>query len=254
MAMASFTLILAASVGIHAGHDRARGDCRECGEADAAVGEKVVKLRTDGHWIARRKAARQLRGYDWRRHPEAVEALADAVMHDRQCLVRQEAAKSLGEMKPCPPVAHEALARAAEDDPSLIARHAAKKALKSAGKACVEPCDVCDSLPPDFDAIVPALHPEPGESIVPSRPETSLEPLSPTSLPMPAVPAAPSPFAPVETDATLPPPRRVQRSMVHPEDAAPLVAPTIPIDRYDPAPGPPPTPLDIPAPQPGWPR
>lgn len=253
MAMASFTLILAASVGIHAGHERARGDCRECGEADAAVQEKVVKLRTASLWVVRRKAARQLRGYDWERHPEAVEALADAVLHDRQCLVRQEAAESLGRMKPCHPSAHEALARAAEDDPSLIARCAAKKALKSVGKACVEPCDVCGPVPSDVEEIIP-LRSEPGESIVPLQPETSLEPLAPTSLRVPIVPATPSPFTPTETDSMLPPPRRVQRPLVRPEEAEPLVAPTVPIDRYDPIPGPPPTPLDIPAPKPGWPR
>lgn len=253
MAMASLTLILAASVGIHAGHDRARGDCRECGEVDAAVREKVATLRTACLWVVRRKAARQLRGYDWERHPEAVEALADAVLHDRQCLVRQEAAESLGKMKPCLPAAHEALARAAEDDPSLIARCAAKKALKSVGQACVKPCDVCGPSASDVEEGIPPLS-EPGESIIPPPPETLLEPLAPTSLRVPIVPATPSPFTPVETDATLPPPRRVQRPLARPEDAEPLVAPIAPIDRYDPIPSPPPTPLDIPAPRPGWPR
>jgi hypothetical protein len=253
MAMASLTLILAASVGIHAGHVEATGDCRECVEVDAAVQSKVEKLRTACLWIVRRKAARELGGYEWEQHPEAVEALADAVLHDRQCLVRQEAAASLGRMKPCHPVAHEALAHASENDSSLIARRAAKKALKAVGKACVEPCDACGPVEPGFDVVVPPLRSEPGELMDSLAPETRLEPLAPMSSQVPAVPVTPSPFAPVEAGWELPPPRRAQPPTGRPGDAIPLVAPEAPIDRHAPL-GPAPTPIDIPAPQPGWPR
>lgn len=253
MAMASLTLILAASVGIHAGHVEASVDCRGCDEADAAVRAKVEKLQTACLWVARRKAARELGGYDWERHPEAVEALAAAVLRDRQCLVRQEAAASLGKMRPCLPVAHEALARAADTDSSLIARHAAKKALKSVSKGCVEACDVCGPGSSDFDEFVPPLGAETGEIIVPSAPETMLDPLAPTTLSVPAVPMTPSPFAPVEAVPALPPPRRGSMPTIRPEDSIPLVAPEIPIDRYAPSGGPP-TPMDLPAPEPGWPR
>lgn len=252
MAIVNFTLILAASVGIHAGHGVDRGECRECGGADAVVQEKVEKLRTATLWVVRRKAARSLRVYDWRRHPEAAEALAGAVLNDSQSLVRQEAATSLGRMKPCLPAAHEALAFAAEEDPSLIARCAAKKALKAVGKGCTGACDVCEAGPSEFLSPGPSVT---DELIVPSPLETSIEPLEPTSLVAPNVPATPSPFAPVETDGALPPPRRVQRPNVHPEDSVPLVAPSVPLDRYDPTPGELPTPADNPVPPtPAWPR
>ena len=200
-------VIAAMSGTIHSGHERAAAGCSECvldveGEK---VRAQVVKLRTASLWIVRRKAARSLRAYDWRRHPEAVEALAAAVRSDRQCLVRQEAAASLGKMRPCLVEAHEALACAAENDSSLIARHAAKKALKAIGKGCVEPCDACgpglglESEPdlivePGFEPFIePEVIPPPpfqGEAPFPASPgalpETSLEPLFPTSMKAPA--------------------------------------------------------------------
>ena len=62
-----------------------------------------MKLQTAPHWMARRKAARALGKYDWKCHPEAAEALADALLHDDKALVRQEAAEALAKMKPCLP-------------------------------------------------------------------------------------------------------------------------------------------------------
>ena len=258
MATASLILILGASIGAHAGHERGVVGCRDCGEAEAAVQEKVVKLRSASLWVVRRKAARGLRAYDWERHPEAVEALADAVLHDRQCLVRQEAAESLGRMKACLPIAHEALARAAEDDPSLIARCAAKKALKAVGKACEAPCDACGpgSSGEILEEVVPPFGAAADEVVVPPLPETSLDPLGPTSFQAPSLPSAasPSPFSgAVDEGGSQPPRRRVQPPIVRPEDAVPLAPPTVPVDRYDRFPVAPPTPADVPAPPVGWP-
>ncbi|WP_165244814.1 HEAT repeat domain-containing protein [Paludisphaera soli] len=264
-ATVSLYVVLAASVGtIHAGHASRQVECSDCGADFAAVEEQVVKLRTAPHWIARRKAARALRSYDWKQHPDAVEALSEAVRRDRQCLVRQEAAESLGKMKPCLPVAHEALSCAAKGDSSLIARLAAKKALKSVGKGCVEPCDVCG---PEMDGDVeflPTIHRELGTPIEPTFPElvpdapgSLLEPLAPTSTVVPVpVPPAPSPFLPVpESPIPARPPVGLPRS--HPEDALPLSPPEVPIDRYNPNPAePPPVPLGREAfpPRAEWPR
>ncbi|MDG3003463.1 HEAT repeat domain-containing protein [Paludisphaera mucosa] len=263
MTAAGLYLILAASVGtIHSGHDTVRAECSDCGAEQSAVQEKVVKLRTASLWVVRRKAARGLRAYDWERHPEAVEALADAVLHDRQCLVRQEAAESLGKMKPCLPVAHEALACAAESDKSLIARHAAKKALKAVGKSCVEPCDVCGVDSEVIEEGIPPFRADPGDAAFPTIPETSpivpetsLDPLTPTSLEVPVLPPTPSPFIP-DPDAPFPARPPVGRPRIHPEDAVPLTPPSAPVDRLNPRPDElPPTPLgdDAAAPRPAWP-
>lgn len=244
-------VILAVSIGtIHSGHDRVVSECSDCGVERAAVQEKIAKLRTAPHWIVRRKAARSLRNLDWRRHPEAVEALADAVRCDRQCLVRQEAAESLGKMKACLPVAHETLAHAAVDDPSLIARHAAGKALKSVGKSCVEPCDACgvsEMGVEDFGDELPPIRVGPVPSIVP---ETNLDPLEPASFTLPVAPPVPSPFVPIDgTGFPARPP--VSPPRIDGNDLRPLAPPTVPIDRYDPRPGEaPPTPVDdAPAPR-----
>lgn len=246
MAMTSLSLILAAAVGFLGPEpDRLDRD-----EADAVVRAKIEKLRTACLWTARRKAARQLGGYRWEDRPEVVEALADALSRDPRGLVRQEAAASLGKMKPCLPVAHEALANAAENDRGPLVRHAAKRALKALSGTCVAPCDVCGS---GSEEILPPLEPEPGGTIVVPMPETSLEPLEPTSFQAPFVPTSPSPFAAVDPNPAATPPRRPARPTIRLRDEASLVAPTAPVDRYA-LPGLPPTPIDLPAPEPGRPR
>jgi len=237
--------MLAAAVAFHGGP---RNDCLDCGEGDAVVQAKIEKLQSACLWTGRRQAARRLGHYDWREHPEIVDALVGALSSDRQGLVRQEAAASLGKMKPCLPVAHEALARAAADDRGPLVRHAAKKALKALDKTCVAPCDVCGPDSAGFDEILPPLEFEPGETIITPLPETSLEPLEPTSLQTPIAPTSPSPFA--NDAATLP--RRPSRPTIRLNDTSP-VAPAAPIDGHAPL-SDPPTPIDLPAPRVGWPR
>ena len=56
--------------------------------------EQITRLESCSGWMARRKAARALRKFDWKCHPEAAEALAGALLNDDCGLVRQEAATS----------------------------------------------------------------------------------------------------------------------------------------------------------------
>src|SRR4051812_23561942 len=96
----------------HCGHDKVRSECSACNDESPAVLGQVLKLQTAPRWMARRKAARALGKHDWKCHPEAADALADALLHDDKALVRQEAAEALAKMKPCLPAAHEAVAKA----------------------------------------------------------------------------------------------------------------------------------------------
>src|SRR5271166_5502476 len=143
-ATVSAVLLLVSSVGVlPCGHDKVREECTVCAEETSAVHAQITRLESCSGWMARRRAARALRKFDWKCHPEAAEALAGALANDDCGLVRQEAAESLARMRPCLPVVHETVARAAKCDPSLLTRCSAKKALKSLGKACVETCSIC---------------------------------------------------------------------------------------------------------------
>jgi hypothetical protein len=173
-------------------HEKSRDECTICVEETSEVLERVTKLQTCPGWLARRKAARSLRTYDWKCHPEAVEALADALLHDDHGLVRQAAAESLAKMKPCVPVAHEAVAKAAKCDTCLLARLSAKKALKAIGKSCVEDCEICGPIDPDSpdDSFLgePRLGPIPMDSTV--------DPLPPAIRDVPGSESELSPFSP----------------------------------------------------------
>jgi hypothetical protein len=116
-----------------------------------------------------------LRKFAWKCHPEAAEALAGALLNDDCGLVRQEAAESLAKMRPCLPVVHEAVARAAKCDASLLTRCWSKKALKSLGKACVETCSICGpGNPGEGDDSLPLV---PGSAPLPL--DSAVEPLPP---------------------------------------------------------------------------
>ncbi len=239
----SLYVVLAASVGmIHHGHQKDRNECVTCCEEQPGVQEQIAKLQSCSGWVTRRKAARALRKYDWKCHPEAVEALAGALLHDRQCLVRQEAAESLAKMKPRLPSAHQAVTQAARDDSSLFTRLTAKKALKAIGKSCVETCSACDSgsMPGDGEWLFPDdrdfLSPPPPTLNAPSRFYLD-EPLAPASFQAPIAPTTISPFAPGSGSAVserppVPPPS------IHLEDTQTLTPPMPGFDRYDPSPAP----------------
>jgi hypothetical protein len=192
-ATVSAVLLLASSVGVlHCGHGKVREECTVCAEETTAVHEQITRLESCSGWMARRRAARALRKYDWKCHPEAAEALAGVLLNDDCGLVRQEAAESLARMRPCLPVVHAAVARAAKCDASFLTRCWAKKALKSLGKACVETCSICGPGNPvegdDALPLVPRSAPLPMDSAV--------EPLAPARMEVPGNPSELSPFSP----------------------------------------------------------
>src|SRR4051794_35123613 len=183
----TISLVMASSLlgTAHCRHDQVRSKCSICSDEDPAVLGYVMKLESAPHWIARRKAARALGKYDWKCHPEAAEALADALLHDDKALVRQEAAEALAKMKPCLPVAHEAVAKAARCDDCFLTRLWARKALKAIGKSCDADCSVCGPL--GDDEIEPGLPIAPGPAASPM--DSSVEPPSPTIRIEPARPS-----------------------------------------------------------------
>jgi HEAT repeats len=192
-ATVSLVLLLVLPAGaLHCSHDKVPGECTVCAEETSAVHEQITRLESCSGWMARRRAARALRKYDWKCHPEAADALAGALMNDDCGLVRQEAAESLARMRPCLAVVHEAVARAAKRDASLLTRCSAKKALKSLGKACVEPCAICGPGNPvegdDALPLVPRSEPLPMDS--------RIEPLPPAQMIVPDNSSEGSPFSP----------------------------------------------------------
>jgi len=232
-AMMSVLLVLGSTVGgspcVHA---KVPGECSICLDENPEVQEQIVRLQSCRGWMARRKAARALRRYDWKSHPEAADALAEAVLHDDCGLVRQEAAESLARMRPCLPSVHEAVARAAKCDSSLLARAWARKALKAIGKSCVAECSICG---PGEPVTVPAEGIVEGDvPFVGGRQSLPLvppaEPLPPTTLEVPANPGARSPFTPRSRpplpSPTLPPEPAPSLDPV-PSPAPPLESPSL---------------------------
>jgi hypothetical protein len=222
----SVVLILAQSVfGGHGPKSPGPGSCDVCGIETSAMTEQIIRMQKSPSWRVRDNAAHALRKLDWRCHPEVVGALAYTLLHDDCKVVRTEAAQSLTKMAPCLAVAHEALARAAKDDPDLFTRLWARKGLRALGGRCEGSCTVCDpasSLPagqeivisepptvpgktpaaaPDLEPVLtPAPAPVPGAAEVPSvpaletpapaidsrvEPPTELSPLPPPSIPEP---------------------------------------------------------------------
>jgi hypothetical protein len=226
----SAVFILATSVGtVHCGHDRVRDECTVCAEVTPEVLEQVSRLQTCDGWIARRKAAKALRKYDWKCQPEAAEALADALLHDDCGLVRQAAAESLAKMRPCLPTVHMALAKAVRCEKNPLTRCTAKRALKAIGKSCTEECALCGA-----DGVVVSDDPllmSPGTSSVPLE-DSTVEPLPPAILDTPSVPP-PSLDRP-GMRPPLPSPAPVPGTIIEPapaEEAPPLEAPSLPSPR-----------------------
>ena len=233
-ATVSAVLLLVSSVGVlPCGHDKVREECMVCAEETSAVHEQITRLESCSGWMARRRAARALRKYDWKCHPEAAEALAGALLNDDCGLVRQEAAESLSRMRPCLAVVHEAVARAAKCDSSLLTRCWAKKALKSLGKACTDTCSICGpGGPVDRGDALPLV---PGPAPLPM--DSAVEPLPPARMVVPANPSEVSPFspgvspplpspAPAPGSAPLPPPDPAEEPVLEsPSLPAPVAFP-----------------------------
>ncbi len=222
----SAVLLFVSSAGVlPCGHDNVREECTVCAEDTSAVHEQITRLESCSGWMARRRAARALRKFAWKCHPEAAAALAGALLNDDCGLVRREAAESLAKMRPCLPVVHEAVARAAKCDASLLTRCWAKKALKSLGKACVETCSICgpgnpgegdESLP-----LVPRSAPLPMDSAV--------EPLPPARMVVPGNPSGVSPFSPgVSPPLPSPVPGSATLAPPDPDEGPVLESPSLP--------------------------
>ncbi len=227
-AIVSAVLLLVSPAGaLPCGHDKVREECTVCAEERSAVHEQISRLESCSGWMARRKAARALRKFDWKCHPEAAEALAGALLNDDCGLVRQEAAESLSRMRPCLAVVHEAVARAAKCDASLLTRCWAKKALKSLGKACADTCSICGPGDPveggDALPLAPRSAPLPMDSAVEPLP------LAPARMQVPANPSEVSPFSP-RVSPPLPSPAPGPGSMLSPDPAGGLVleSPSLP--------------------------
>ncbi|MGC1723551.1 MAG: hypothetical protein WA746_31610 [Isosphaeraceae bacterium] len=211
----SAVLLLVSSVGVlPCGHGKVREECTVCAEETSAVHEQITRLESCSGWMARRKAARALRKFDWKCHPEAAEALAGALLNDDCGLVRQEAAESLSRMRPCLAVVHEAVARAAKCDASLLTRCWAKKALKSLGKACVDTCSICGpGNPAEGDESLPLV---PRSAPLPM--DSAVEPLPPAQMVVPGNPSEVSPFSP-GVSPRLPSPAPGPGSLLAPDPA-----------------------------------
>ncbi len=206
----SWVVALAAAMAATGGHGpRAPrpGACGTCGVAGRAVAVDVAVLRGSPRPKARARAARALRKVDWKCHPEAVLALADALRRDGADGVREQAAESLGRMAPCVPIAHEALLRAAEGDPEEDVREEARDALKSLGDRCLVACRACGPPPPAGPSVIqgPTILPDawmPFLTGEPARgPTPAPRPLAPEALPPALAPEALPP------DSPPPPPR-----------------------------------------------
>ena len=82
MVTASLGTVLLLVESILGGHPhpfRAAGGCG-CGVHPAAVLAQIHRLQASPNWRARDDAAGELRDFDWRCHPEVVEALAAALL------------------------------------------------------------------------------------------------------------------------------------------------------------------------------
>jgi hypothetical protein len=196
--------VLVAQSILGSGHHSPRpGCCDACGVGKGEVIAGIVRLQTCPNWRARDDAAHDLRKFDWRCHPEIVEALTAALVRDCEEEVREEAAESLVKMGACMPQAHEALARAARCDPDWATRHWARKGLKAFGRRCVDRCDVCGPTPDDVGPIAPVLTPTP----IPIPGEVSSSVAAPTPIPgeIPAPPPLESGVAPPVDAPAIPP-------------------------------------------------
>ena len=136
--------------------------CDRCGMASNKVQGEIDRLLGARHSWTRDDAAHDLRRFDWRCHPEILDALVTALLRDPKAHVRSEAAQTLLAIEPVPclPGVHAALAKAASGEPNLCARLWVRKALKRIERKCPAPCSACDACTSAASAI-PLSEPEP---------------------------------------------------------------------------------------------
>jgi hypothetical protein len=198
-----------AAVGAPGHHGKRPQCCDVCGVESAEVLAEIQILQGCPRWRKRDNAAHRLRRFDWRCHPDAVNALVTALLTDSEEEVREEAAQSLRKMAPCLPGVHEALDRAARCDPDHSTRKWARKALAALGRRCVGGCVLCTSAaggtseplliaPGDSIVVTPRAPAAPEPSLLPAPVERGLDVTPPSELPPaelpPLAPPAAGPF------------------------------------------------------------
>ena len=178
--------LLGASLGFSGHHVPKAGCCEVCGVPSAAEAILIDRLQHDVRWRKRDNAAHALRKFSWKCHPEVAIVLANAMLHDCEEEVREEAAESLAKLAPCLPEVHVALERAARLDPDHATRKWATRGLKAIGKHCIGECVVClPGTPVHSYEVIPAPSTSPNflppvETTPPDPtviPPTELEPI-----------------------------------------------------------------------------
>ncbi|WP_435011639.1 HEAT repeat domain-containing protein [Tundrisphaera lichenicola] len=169
--------------------------------------QDIISLRNSPKEDDREDAAEDLRKFDWRRHPEVVQALSDALSLDPSDDVREEAAESLGKMRPFVPIVHESLLRASTIDPDRGVRKEARKALGSLGRRCIVDCPICGPLPTGSVIQGPTIIPPAWMPwLVPDSSDRNRSETTPSDEPLP--PALPDPST--LSDEPPPPPTPIR--------------------------------------------
>lgn len=186
------------------GHSTGDDCCDACGVEATELAAKIRELECSARWRTRDNAAHALRRFEWRCHPEVVDALVQAMLTDCHEEVREEAAESLAKLEPAPCVgqAHAALMQAARCDSDHATRKWARRALARMDDVCRDDCSVCAP-----SVAVPHEPPLvwPGETWEPSRFEAPVTPPPPTDS-LPRNRTLPSPTIPPATEPEIRPP------------------------------------------------
>ncbi|MCS6851052.1 MAG: HEAT repeat domain-containing protein [Gemmataceae bacterium] len=163
------------------------------------VQELIVIVKTDASDKRREEAARELRNFDGKSHPEVTAILIDVLMNDCKANVRAEAAESLGKLRPVTPEAGWALQQAAANDPSLKVRWQARTALIQCQLSGLKMPKVDGPALPATPGGGPPVIVEPGARLAPT-PAPGGDPVPPVVVPTsprspgsaPATPVVPS--------------------------------------------------------------
>jgi hypothetical protein len=178
--------VLVFGAGVGCGHHRVAAPVatfEPCAVPTIAIVSEIDRLEHAPRWRDRDRAARDLRRFDWHREPQVVAALVNALRNDCEPEVREEAAESLGRIQACVAVAHVALRRAADCDPDLCTRKAARRALKRLDRRCAGDCPVCEGTPIDATPQVIVGPAVPAEEPALSAPTDAPPPDRPLPLP-----------------------------------------------------------------------
>lgn len=118
-------------VGVTSAEGRAAGLFKKTSKPDPAehVPVLIKTLKSEPDERKRATAAEELREFDSKTFPEIIPALIEALRNDGSVSVRSESVNSIGKLRPVTQVAGYALEQAAQNDPSIRVRLAAKTTL-----------------------------------------------------------------------------------------------------------------------------